>query len=106
MKNILANVVDIKEYYITQLDGNIIGYVHKSIAAKLVDKLRIIKIAGKLVPNMLEIVLVPFKSTPSQFPGLFLFTGPTRMMRPLYNLAANEIEFIGTFEQVIMAAVQ
>lgn len=37
-----------------------------------------------------------------QYPGLFLFVGPARMMRPILNLRAKKIEYIGTFEQVYM----
>lgn len=37
-----------------------------------------------------------------QYPGLFLFVGPARMMRPVRNLIANKIEYIGSFEQVYM----
>lgn len=40
--------------------------------------------------------------TVGQFPGLFLFTGNARMMRPVLNLCFGEIELIGTFEQVYM----
>lgn len=54
------------------------------------------------VPNTLEIVLLPVKDSVCQFPGLFLFTGPARMMRPVLNLAAQQIELIGTFEQVYL----
>lgn len=50
----------------------------------------------------MEIVLVPKKNVPSQYPGLFLFTGPARMMRPVLNLIANKIELVGTFEQVYL----
>lgn len=39
---------------------------------------------------------------PSQYPGLFLMTGPARMMRPILNLAANKVELVGTLEQVYM----
>lgn len=76
----------VKDYYVVQLDGKIIGYVKKGLAEALVDELRYYKIEGQKVPATLEIVLVPFKDVPAQFPGLFLFTGPARMMRPLYNL--------------------
>lgn len=54
------------------------------------------------VPKTLEIVLVPFSSTKGQHPGLFLFTGPARMMRPVMNLVAKKVELIGTFEQVYL----
>lgn len=37
-----------------------------------------------------------------QFPGLFLFTGNARMMRPVFNLDLEQIELIGTFEQVYL----
>lgn len=92
---------NLKETYTVLLDGKILGHVQKNIAGRLVDKLRIKKIRGE-VPPTLEIVLVPIKKHQSQFPGLFLFTGPARMMRPLRNLAANAIELVGTFEQVYM----
>lgn len=93
---------NMKNYYIVQLDGKLIGYLHKSHAAELVEQLRFYKTEGVKVPYMLEIVLVPFKDCTAQYPGLFLFTGPARMMRPVYNLKAGKIEFIGTFEQVYM----
>jgi len=52
------------------------------------------------VPQMLEICLVPITSVASQYPALFLFSTPARMMRPVFNLAAGKVEMIGTFEQV------
>ncbi len=38
--------------------------------------------------------------TGGQFPGMFLFTTPSRMMRPVLNLATGTEELIGSFEQV------
>ena len=35
-----------------------------------------------------------------QYPGLFLFSTPARMMRPVLNLATKTKELIGSFEQV------
>lgn len=94
--------LDFNKYYNTQLDGRIIGYLSKDIAGRVVDKLRMLKINGDKVPNTLEIALVPIKENVSQYAGLFMFTGPARMMRPLLNIAANKIELIGTFEQVYL----
>lgn len=51
---------------------------------------------------MMEIALVPKKTVPAQYPGLYLFTSPARMMRPIMNLAAKNIEYIGTFEQIYL----
>jgi DNA-directed RNA polymerase I subunit RPA2 len=90
------------EQFVVLLDGKVLGHVEKSEAQRLVDKLRILKIDGKRVPRTLEIVLVPMGRKYGQFPGLFLFTGPARMMRPVINLAAQKVELIGTFEQVYM----
>lgn len=90
------------EHYVVLLDGRVLGHVEKREAHRLVDKLRIFKIDGKRVPHTLEIVLVPMGRKCGQFPGLFLFSGPARMMRPVINLAARKFELIGTFEQIYM----
>ena len=38
----------------------------------------------------------------SQYPGLYLFSGLARMVRPVINLRLQRTEMIGTFEQVYM----
>lgn len=52
----------------------------------------------------MEIIFLSRKDddTITQFPGIYLFTGNARMIRPVLNLAANQIEMIGTFEQVYL----
>ena len=52
------------------------------------------------VTDTLEIGLVPMLKR-GQYPGLFLFSTPSRMVRPVINLATNVIEMIGSFEQVL-----
>lgn len=47
----------------------------------------------------LEIALV-MPSTRGTYPGLFLFSTPARMMRPVINLRGRLQEMIGSFEQV------
>lgn len=54
------------------------------------------------MPKTTEIILIPDGVEGGQFPGLFLFTNSARMMRPVMNLAAKQIELIGTFEQVYL----
>ena len=49
---------------------------------------------------MLEICLVPITNVASQYPGLYVFSTVARMMRPVLNLAAGQVEMIGSFEQV------
>ena len=50
----------------------------------------------------MEICLVQKTPVSSQFPGLILFTGVARMMRPVKNLAYDTVEMIGTFEQAYL----
>ncbi|XP_029376986.1 DNA-directed RNA polymerase I subunit RPA2 isoform X3 [Echeneis naucrates] len=54
----------------------------------------------KKIPPWTEIVLVPKTGKASLYPGLFLFTTPCRMVRPVRNLALGKEELVGTFEQL------
>jgi len=95
---------DLSDTFDVLLDGRLIGWVVKKKAQVVRDKLRILKVSAEdvRVPNMTEIVLVPEREIPGQYPGLFIFTGAARMMRPVHNLSAGCVEYIGTFEQVYM----
>jgi DNA-directed RNA polymerase I subunit RPA2 len=84
------------------LDGRVVGEVSQAEADEIAIKLRTLKALGKeKVPSTLEIGLVPVL-TGGQYPGLFLMTGPARMVRPVLNLSTNTTEMIGSFEQVYM----
>ncbi|XP_043646325.1 DNA-directed RNA polymerase I subunit RPA2 [Drosophila teissieri] len=89
-----------EKLYVVFLDGKHLGHIHQSEANKIVDDLRYGKIFGTL-PQMMEIGFIPFKKN-GQFPGLYLATGPARMMRPVWNLKWNKVEYIGTLEQLYM----
>ncbi|KNC48846.1 DNA-directed RNA polymerase [Thecamonas trahens ATCC 50062] len=39
---------------------------------------------------------------PGQFPGIYLFSGPGRLMRPVTNLREGKQELIGSFEQLYL----
>ncbi|CAG9865194.1 unnamed protein product [Phyllotreta striolata] len=97
-----ADTIDLNASYSVQLDGRIVGYISNGDVARIVQKLRLFKIKGKMVPETLEIAWVPRKKSICQYPGVYLFTGPARMMRPLMNLYANKVELVGTLEQVYM----
>ncbi|XP_030383724.1 DNA-directed RNA polymerase I subunit RPA2 [Scaptodrosophila lebanonensis] len=86
--------------YVVFLDGKHLGHIMQTDAHKIVEYLRFAKITGKM-PKMMEIAFIPYRKN-GQFPGLFLYTGPARMMRPVWNLKWNKIEYIGTLEQVYM----
>lgn len=114
--------IDYKKHFVVMLEGRIIGHINRDMAQQVCAQLRVLKIEGKQVPKLMEIVLVPdikvhtvdlycfcneqnnynTFSQNGQFPGLFLFVGAARMMRPVRNLIANKIEYIGSFEQVYM----
>lgn len=85
-----------------QLDGRVIGWARPALAAQLATNLRIWKTEGKHdVPLDLEIGLVP-ESKGGQYPGLYLFSSRSRMMRPVKYLANGRDDQVGPFEQVYM----
>lgn len=91
-----------KEDIIVCLDGRVLGHTAPTDAQLLADQLRMLKISGDIsVPETLEIALV-LPSVRGQYPGLYLFSQPARMIRPVRNLRADKVELIGTFEQVYM----
>ncbi|KAJ1930203.1 hypothetical protein IWQ60_000528 [Tieghemiomyces parasiticus] len=90
-----------------QLDGRVIGYCSPQMAATLARKLRYLKVTGgHNLPLQLEIGYVPM-SRGGQYPGLYLFTGPGRMVRPVRYLLdgasdGGPTDLVGSFEQVYM----
>uniref|UniRef100_A0A1A8I9F1 DNA-directed RNA polymerase subunit beta n=1 Tax=Nothobranchius kuhntae TaxID=321403 RepID=A0A1A8I9F1_NOTKU len=87
--------------YPVVLDGALVGWVESDLAPAVVESLRRFKVLReKKIPPWMEIVLVPKTGKASLYPGLFLFTTPCRMMRPVQNLALGMQELIGTFEQL------
>lgn len=101
LKSQLDCIDEIVNSYTVMLEGRVIGYVNDNEAKHIVSELRLLKIKGILIPTTSEIVLVP-KKQGGQYPGIFIFVGAARMMRPVHNLIAGQIELIGTFEQVYM----
>ncbi len=95
------------------LDGRLVGWSPSVQAAEqLARELRIAKIDPSCaeVPSTMEICFVAPTDTGSQFPGLYLFAGGSRLLRPVKSLIRvgpddldkAEIEMIGTFEQPYM----
>ncbi|XP_069110170.1 LOW QUALITY PROTEIN: DNA-directed RNA polymerase I subunit RPA2-like [Argopecten irradians] len=94
-----------KDNYQVFVDGKIIGNLHSSLANSVAQKLRVMKVEGhtiRLVPPVTEVGYVPRTEFASQYPGLYIFTTPARMIRPVRNLSLKKNEMIGTFEQVYM----
>ncbi|XP_070804245.1 DNA-directed RNA polymerase I subunit RPA2 [Pituophis catenifer annectens] len=91
------------ECYPVTLDGALVGWIEKDQAPDLVETFRRFKaMQEKKIPGWTEVVLIPMTGKPSLYPGLFIFTTPCRMMRPVQNLALGKEEWIGTMEQVFM----
>lgn len=101
-------------YYEVLLNGKLVGYVESNDIDDLKNKLRYLKAISstslakenplaQCIPKYMEICHVPkielSNCNYSLYPGLYLFTTPGRMMRPLKNLTTNENEYIGTMEQ-------
>lgn len=96
--NMLSNL---ENHFSVMVEGRIVGFINDQVIKKAERNLRAMKIDDKKIPKNTEIVLVPKKKC-GQYPGLFLFLGSARMMRPVINLEFKKIEMIGTFEQVRM----
>lgn len=86
-----------------QLDGKIVGWVSHEQGKIIADTLRYWKVEGKTagLPLDLEIGYVP-PSARGQYPGLFIFGGHSRMMRPVRYLPLDKEDIVGPFEQVYM----
>ena len=88
------------------LNGKIVGFVSTDRVEELTKRLRYLKAMGvslsgtneSPVPKYLEICHLPH-SVYSLYPGLYLFTTPGRMMRPVRNLQTQAVEYIGSLEQ-------
>lgn len=91
------------EYLPVLLDGRVVGHLESSRALSVVTHLRQLKVLqSSEVPSDLEVAHVPCTFA-GAYPGLFLFTGPARMIRPVKQLFNQQaIEMIGPLEQVYM----
>ncbi|XP_030303816.1 DNA-directed RNA polymerase I subunit RPA2 isoform X2 [Calypte anna] len=91
------------ECYSVVLDGSVVGWVECELAPEIAETLRRFKITQeKRFPARAEVVLIPKTGKPSLYPGLFIFTTPSRMVRPVRNLFYGKNEWIGTLEQIFM----
>lgn len=85
-----------------QLDGKIIGWTTHEQGKIIADTLRFWKIEGNHnIPLDLEIGYVP-PSNKGQYPGLYIFGGHSRMIRPVSYLPLNKLDYVGPFEQAYM----
>jgi DNA-directed RNA polymerase I subunit RPA2 len=84
------------------LDGRVVGFCRPVEARVIADTLRFWKVEGSHgVPLELEIGLVS-EAEGGLFPGLYLFSGASRMLRAVKYLALEKKDMIGPFEQQYM----
>ncbi|KIV91959.1 hypothetical protein PV10_06445 [Exophiala mesophila] len=85
-----------------QLDGRILGYCSVQRAREIAQLLRHWKVRGeKQIPVELEIGMIP-TSNGGLYPGLYLFTDPSRMLRPVKYIPEDKLDYVGPFEQQYM----
>lgn len=85
-----------------QLDGRPVGDIAFEELDAAAEELRLMKSRGEGgLPDDLEIVCINTFWTHMQ-PGLYLFTGPGRLIRPVRNLRTRTREFIGPMEQLFL----
>lgn len=102
MTQVFASNIDGRKSVCVQLDGRVIGWASPTEAKALANALRTWKTEGNgKVPLDLEVGYVPV-SKGGQYPGLYLFSSRSRMMRPVKYLANDKEDHLGTFEQVYM----
>ncbi|KAL4402349.1 ribonucleoside binding protein [Malassezia pachydermatis] len=102
MTEIVAAQISPRTHVSVQLDGLLIGSATPAIARHMATVLRVWKTEGlHNVPLDLEVGFVP-TSHGGQYPGLYLFSGRSRMMRPVRYLFNGREDHVGPFEQVYL----
>jgi DNA-directed RNA polymerase I subunit RPA2 len=93
----------IRDGVVVQLDGRILGYCSPKQARAIHDTLRYWKVSGKKnVPRELEIGWVK-NMNGGQYPGVYMFSQPGRMYRPVTYLPLDKLDYVGPFEQPFMS---
>lgn len=95
-----------ENFYRVLVDSVWLGWVSGERVENMVRALRAAKISQVYdMSPFAEIVFVPRpskKTIRSLYPGLYVFTGPARLVRPVRNLLLNSEEYVGTMEQVYL----
>lgn len=86
------------------LNGRVVGSATPALCKTIATHLRKLKVEdGGCVPRTLEVALVPAASAAgAPYPGLYLFTGAARLVRPVLQRTTGKTEMIGPMEQSFM----
>lgn len=97
------SAASLRESVVVQLDGRILGFCSPKQARIIGDTLRYWKVEGSHgVPRDLEVGFIP-NSHGGQYPGVYMFSQPARMFRPVKYLPLNDLDYVGPFEQPFMS---
>ena len=93
----------IDDSVVVQLDGRILGFCTPKQAKVIGDTIRYWKVEGTHnVPLELEVGYIPV-SNGGQYPGIYMFSSPARMIRPVKYLPLDKVDYVGSFEQPFMS---
>ncbi|KAK3329036.1 hypothetical protein B0H66DRAFT_11117 [Apodospora peruviana] len=101
-------VVDISsaatsESVVVSLDGKILGWCTPEECKTIADTFRLWKVEGNRgVPLHLEIGYVPL-SRGGSYPGLYMSSQPSRMVRPVKFISLGKEDYVGPQEQPYMS---
>ncbi|KAK3300470.1 uncharacterized protein B0H64DRAFT_333882 [Chaetomium fimeti] len=91
------------ESVVVMLDGRIIGWCTPKAARAVSDSLRRWKVeGGHGIPKLLEIGYVP-PSKGGSYPGIYMSSQSSRMVRPVKYLPLEKEDFVGPHEQPYMS---
>ena len=92
----------LEDTVVVQLNGRILGYCSPKQALTIHDTFRFWKVeGGHGIPRELEIGYIP-TSNGGQYPGVYMFSTPARMYRPVRYLPLDQLDFVGPLEQPYM----
>ncbi len=92
-----------EESVVIMLNGKILGWCTPKQSKRIADTLRFWKVEGTHnVPVELEIAYVP-GSNGGQYPGVYLYSGRARMIRPVKYLPLDKEDWVGPLEQPFMS---
>ena len=90
-------------YMSVLIDGRLVGSASPSACQAVANRLRQLKVSDPpTVPATLEVAYIAPGNPSAPYPGLYLFTGAARLVRPVLHRSSQKVEMIGPFEQAFM----
>ncbi|KAK0731632.1 hypothetical protein B0H67DRAFT_479060 [Lasiosphaeris hirsuta] len=98
-----SSSASVSESVVVMLDGKILGFCTPEQCKIVAENFRYLKAeGGHGVPVHLEIGYVP-PSNGGSYPGLYMSSGPARMIRPVKYLPLGKEDWVGPLEQPYMS---